>query len=130
MKSKLNNSEKTFGMFISEKRLEKNFSLRGFSRMIEISPEYLSKIENNLRTAPKDHVLRKMAEVLCLDTDDRELLFDLAAESKHYLSLANDLVEYINNNRSVHNTLRLAKRCEMTTVEWQEIFDYISKKYS
>ena len=121
--------KKTFGMFISEKRLAKNISLRGFSRMIEISPEYLSKIENNLRTAPKDHVIKKMAEVLCLDADDRELLFDLAAESKNYLSLATDLVEYINDNSIIHNTLRLSKRCEMTSEEWQEIFDYISKKY-
>lgn len=121
--------KKTFGAFISEKRLAKNISLRGFSRMVEISPEYLSKIENNLRTAPKDHVLNKIAEVLCLDTDDRELLFDLAAESKNYLSLATDLVEYINDNRIIHNTLRLAKRYGMTSEEWQEIYDFISEKY-
>lgn len=51
--------KKTFGAFINEKRLEKNISLRCFSKMIDISSEYLSKIENGLRSAPKDMVLKK-----------------------------------------------------------------------
>lgn len=121
--------KKTFGAFISEKRLQKNISLRGFSRMVGISPEYLSKIENDLRAAPKDVILKKMADELCLNIDEREILFDLAAESKHYLSLATDLVEYIHNNKIINDTLRLAKRYRMTSKEWQEVFDFIYNKY-
>mgnify|MGYP002711581399 CR=1 FL=1 len=58
--------KKTFGAFINEKRLEKNISLRCFSKMIDISSEYLSKIENGLRSAPKDMVLKKIADKLSL----------------------------------------------------------------
>lgn len=121
--------KKTFGEYISEKRLEKDITLRNFSRMIDISPEYLSKLENNLRSAPKDDILEKIAVKLFLNVEERELLFDLAAESKANLSLASDLVEYIRNNEIVHKTLRIAKRCKLTTVEWQEIFDNITKKH-
>lgn len=121
--------KKTFGAFISEKRLAKDISLRSFSQMVDISPEYLSKIENNLRSAPRDIILEKIADKLSLSFGDREILFDLAAESKSSLSLASDLVRYINENEIVHDTLRLAKRCEITTEEWQEIFDYISEKH-
>ncbi len=54
--------KKTFGEFISEKRLEKCISLRTFSNLIDISPEYLSKIENGLRAAPRDEVLNRIAD--------------------------------------------------------------------
>ena len=97
--------------------------------MISISAEYLSKIENGLRSAPKDITLRKMSDKLGLNIEEREKLYDLAAESKTYLSLSSDLIEYINENEIVHKTLRVAKRCEISTEEWQEIFDNISKKH-
>lgn len=74
--------QKKFGMFICEKRLEHNISLRAFSKMVGVSPEYLSKIENNLRSAPRDIILEKIADKLSLSLGDREILFDLAAESK------------------------------------------------
>lgn len=121
--------KKSFGIFLEEKRTLKNISLRGFSRIIGISPEYLSKIENNLRPAPKDIILKKIADKLSLSIEDREILFDLAADSKANLSIATDLIKYIRENEIVHKTLRLAKRYKLSTEEWQEIFDNISKKH-
>ncbi len=117
--------EITFGAFINQKRSGKGLTLREFSKLIEISPEYLSKIENGLRSAPQNNILEKMADKLYLNVEERELLFDLAAKSKPYLSLASDLVEYINENEIVHKTLRLAKRCELTNEEWQKFFEQI-----
>lgn len=72
--------KKTFGAFINEKRLDKDISLRSFFKMIDISPEYLSKLENDLRSAPKDVILEKIADKLLLSIDEKELLFDLVAE--------------------------------------------------
>lgn len=119
----------TFGAFISEKRLAKSISLRTFSRMIDISPEYLSKIENNFRSAPKDVVLDRIVDKLFLNTEEREKLFDLAAESKPYLTLASDLIEYINENKIVHQILRLAKRCNVSTEDLQLLHNILSEKY-
>lgn len=50
-------SRKLFGLFINEKRQIIKMSLRKFAQKIKISPEYLSKIENGERPAPKsqDH---------------------------------------------------------------------------
>lgn len=118
-----------FGFFLNEKRMEKKITLRSFSNMIGISPEYLSKIENNLRSAPRDIILEKISDKLSLSVEDRELLFDLAAESKSNLSLASDLVEYIHENEIVHKTLRMAKRCKLAPEEWQEIFDNICENH-
>lgn len=118
---------KTFGSFINKKRNEKNISLRAFSTMIEISPEYLSKIENSLRSAPKDIVLERIAIALILNPEEKETLFDLAAESKSHMSLSSDLVKYIKENEMIHKAIRLAKRKNLTNKEWQEIFEYISR---
>ena len=121
--------KKTFGAFINEKRLRKDISLRAFSKMIDISPEYLSKIENDLRAAPKDKVLERIANALILSTEEREMLFELAAESKPYASLALDLVGYIKENEMVYKTLRIAKRYNIKNKEWQEIYEFIINKH-
>lgn len=118
-----------FSSFISKKRKEKKMSLREFSRRIGISPEYLSKIENELRSAPKDDTLEKMADKLGLNIDEREMLFDLAADSKPYLSLVSDLLLYIKQNKSIHKALRLAKRCDADEEDWQNFIDFLSEKY-
>ncbi len=123
------NKKQSFGVFISTKRIEKGISLRQFAKSIQISPEYLSKIENELRAVPKDEIVKTIAEKLHLNSDEREILFDLAAESKPYVSLALDLVEYVKENEMVYKTLRIAKRYELKNEEWQYIFDYILKNH-
>ena len=121
--------KKTFGLFVNEKRIEKQITLRNFSCMIDISPEYLSKIENGLRAAPNDEVLERIATQLLLSTDEKEKLYDLAAESKSSPALASDLLVYIKNNGSIHNALRIAKRCGANEEDWQNFIAVLSKKY-
>lgn len=121
--------ENIFGRFIKEKREQRQMSVRGFSVEIGISPEYLSKIENGLRSAPKDYIVERIAEKLVLKQEEKEMLFDLAAESKGINSLASDLIEYINDNELVHKILRIGKRCNVDTTDWQKIIDYLSEKY-
>ena len=72
----------TFGAFVSRKRQEQNVSLRQFSDLIKILPEYLSKIENNERPAPSADILMRMSDELFLSETEKELFFDLAAQSK------------------------------------------------
>lgn len=117
--------KKKFGIFILNKRLEHNYTLREFSRMIGISPEYLSKIENGLRSAPNEDVLNKISNKLVLDVEEKEQLYDLAAQSKPNLSLASDLIEYIQENEMLHKVLRIANRYKLSNKEWKEIFNYI-----
>lgn len=123
---KMNNN---IGIFIKQKRIQKHISLRSFSREIGISAEYLSKIENGFRAAPNEEVLVKMATKLMLSPEEKEKLYDLAADSKPYLSLASDLLLYIKQNKSIHKALRLAKRCGANEEDWQNFIELLSKKY-
>jgi transcriptional regulator with XRE-family HTH domain len=122
--------EELFGAFLHEKRTNKKITLRGLSEQVDISPEYLSKIEHGWRAAPTDEVLDAMAVVLQLSNEEKEIFYDLAAQSKRYPALALDLIMYINENEDVHKALRVAKRSGATKEDWQGFIDFLSKKYS
>lgn len=121
--------KKVFGAYLKEQRETEQISVRKFSQQIGISAEYLSKIENGLRSAPKDEVLENIANRLVFTEEEKENLYDLAAKSKVRLTLASDLMKYINDNESVHKILRIGKRCNVDTQDWQKVLDYLSEKY-
>ncbi len=59
---------KSLGDLIREARTPKG-SLRDFAKKLDITPSYLSDIEND-RRIPAEEVLRRIAELLELDFDD------------------------------------------------------------
>ncbi len=60
--------ERTLGEIIREGRLAKKLGLRELARELDITPLYLSDIEND-RRVPSEDVLRKLAARLDLDVD-------------------------------------------------------------
>ncbi len=64
-----NKSMKSLGELIREARIPMG-SLREFAKKLQITPSYLSDIENDRRTVPAENVLRRMADLLDLDFDD------------------------------------------------------------
>ena len=62
-------TQSEFGGFVREKRLKKNIRLREFSRMVGISPAYISKMEMGESAPPKEENIKKMATILNVDTD-------------------------------------------------------------
>lgn len=120
--------EKTFGSFIFEKRTQKHISLRGLADMIDVSPVYVSSMEKGKRAAPTYPVLMKIADSLLLSDDEKVLMLDLAAKSKNTLTLAEDLLTYINDNEFVHRALRTAKKCNATDEDWQDFIDRLTGK--
>lgn len=118
----------TFGAFISLKRLEKSISLRSFADAVGISPVYASHIERNMRSAPSVPILKRISNILVLNSDEEELMFDLAAKSKSQPTIAADLIEYINAYPTVTKVLRFAKRNNVDEKEWQIIIKLLIEK--
>lgn len=102
-----------FGVFIMQTRIQKEYSLRKFAEKIQISPEYLSKIENRVRPAPCKDILKRMAKELKLNQSEKEKFYDLAAQTKSECFIAVDLAEYINSHPVIYRTLRLSKRMRL-----------------
>jgi len=116
-------NELTLGSFITQKRIEHDYTLRGFAQKIGISPVYQCNIEKGRRPLTSDDTLEKIATVLLLDKEERTLLLDLAAKSKAIPVVASDLPKYINERDIVRVALRTAKDVDATDEEWQEFIE-------
>lgn len=94
----------TFGEYLSNKRKQKEMSLRMLAKELDISPTYLSDVENNRRNALSYEKLQKIIEVLGLEADEQKDLYDLAGKSKD--TIPADVEEYIKENTQVITLLR------------------------
>ena len=119
--------EQTFGSFLREKRIARGLRLRGMAAKLDLSPVYMSNIENDRRAAPSQEYLERMAMLLQLDKPEREWLLDLAAKSKQNRVSA-DLPDYIMDREIVRAALRTAREADATDQEWQDFIDRINRR--
>ena len=101
--------------------------MRGMAAKLDLSPVYMSNIENDRRAAPSQEYLERMALLLQLDKPEREWLLDLAAKSKQNRVSA-DLPDYIMDREIVRAALRTAREADATDQEWQDFIDRINRR--
>ena len=94
---------------------------------LDLSPVYMSNIENDRRAAPSQEYLERMALLLQLDKPEREWMLDLAAKSKQNRVSA-DLPDYIMDREIVRAALRTAREADATDQEWQDFIDRINRR--
>jgi len=114
--------EKTFGAFIKEKRLEKGINLRKLAELLELAPAYISDIENGNRNSPSPDKMEKLVEVLGLNEDERNEMYDLAAKDRDN-TVAPDISEYVKSNDAVRVALRKARNLNLGEQEWLKIIE-------
>lgn len=118
-----------FGEYLKQKRTENNMKAKTMAELLSISPAYLSSLENGSRRPPSYELLKKMAAILKLSTDERYQLFDLAGENKNPPEISNDLTEYIYQNPQILETLRYAMKCRLSDREWRVILSFVNRVY-
>lgn len=116
----------TFGEFVKEKRQKLGITLRAFADELHIAPSYVSDIEKGKRNAPTQEILEDMSRILQLTIEDKNTLYDLAAESKNVI--AKDITQYVSDNKNVRIALRRAKELNLGEEEWLKIIDEIINK--
>ena len=120
----------TFGSFVRNKRmvLEPYISLRKMAELLDISPVYMSNIENDRNPAPKDDILENMAKLLKLTKQETEQMYEMAAKTKAYTAVPGDLPEYISAHEYARIALRVAKDYDATDTEWQEFIEKLKNR--
>ena len=113
-------TEEKFGTFIKEKRIACGITLRGLASEIGIAPAYMSDIEKGHRYPPDKDKLYAIATTLHLSEDDRDKMFDLAANAKEN-TVSPDLPEYIMGNEQVRVALRMARDTNAGDDLWQKM---------
>ncbi|MCL4742827.1 MAG: helix-turn-helix domain-containing protein [Phycisphaerales bacterium] len=67
----MSKAQKSFGQLLRETRVKKGYTLRKFAEMIDVSPTYLSQVEQGkVERPPTAERVRKMAELLDENPDE------------------------------------------------------------
>ena len=119
--------EQTFGSFVREKRQSIGLSLRTLAAKLDLSPVYLSNIENDRRPAPTRAYLERLEQELHLSKVETEQMLDLAAKSQNNRVSA-DLPDYIMDREIVRAALRTAREADATDQEWQDFIDRVNRR--
>ena len=119
--------EQTFGSFVREKRQSIGLSLLTLAAKLDLSPVYLSNIENDRRPAPTRAYLERLEQELHLNKAETEQMLDLAAKSQNNRVSA-DLPDYIMDREIVRAALRTAREADATDQEWQDFIDRINRR--
>ena len=118
----------TFGEYLKQKRLDKEITLRGFAKLVDISPVYLCDLEKGRKAAPSMEVMQKMVSKLALNKEESERFYDLAALEQTAKNLIpKDLNAFLKDNRVIVSALRTAKDLDATDEEWQDFIDKLRK---
>ena len=118
----------TFGEYLKQKRLDKEITLRGFAKLVDISPVYLCDLEKGRKAAPSMEVMQKMVSKLALNKEESERFYDLAAlEQTAKNPIPKDLNAFLKDNHVIVSALRTAKDLDATDEEWQDFIDKIRK---
>ena len=116
-----------FGVFIAQKRLEKDVKLRPIAEKLGVSVTYLSDIIKGRRNPPDIGGLEALAKILNLSEGEREKMLDLAGRERKQVSP--DLIEYIMDEAlpNVRVTLRRAKCLGLGDDFWREVNQLVDK---
>ena len=118
--------KKTFGGFITEKRLERSLSLRKFAEMIDLSAPFWTEVEKGRKNPPKLEKLETIATVLGLSEEEKTEMFDLAGKDRD--DVAPDLPNYIMGNDYVSAALRTARDLGASEDDWERFVEELKKR--
>lgn len=120
--------KKTFGEFLTEKRKSRGVLMKDLADELGVSKVYLCDVEKGRKAAPKSEHLKIIAEQLNLNEEERNTMYDLAAEAQAYQKgISPDLPEYIMENDIVRAALRTAKKYNINDEEWLDFIRRIEK---
>lgn len=123
-----------FKEFLTLKRKQKGFTLRGFAKELGISPAFLSDLESGNRVIPANskkypNLLNKIISTLKLDQNDTDLITKLADESmlsKDKVSI--EVRNYLQNVPLAQQALRKAQQNNISNEEREEFIKLIERK--
>ena len=115
-----------FGEFISQKRIEKQITLRKMAGMLGVSAPFLTDVEKDRRNPFDMEKLTQLTKILGLSNEERELMFNLAGKKRN--AVAPDLPEYIMERDYVSAALRTARDLDAGEEEWNQFVKELKER--
>ena len=111
-----------FGDYVRQRRNELNLSLRYVAQELEITPAYLSDIEQGNRQAPCK-LLDRFIKILQIEEDKQQDFIDLAFQNRNIC--APDLIEYLIANKMARVAIRSAIE---ENISGEELFHLVQNR--
>lgn len=118
--------ELSLGETIRFFRKRKGLSLRELAKNSNVSPIYISELENGKKINPSEEILHRI--VKGLDLTQTDMIYLLDRYSVETGRISPDITEYIINNRLVQIALRVAKEKGASQKDWARFIINIYKK--
>ena len=115
-----------FGEFLQRKREEKQITLRKMAEQLSFSAPFLSDVEKDRRNPPELAKLEQIAEILGLDDNDKQTMYNLAGKKRD--SVAPDLPDYIMKRDYVAAALRTARDLDAGEEEWLQFVKELKER--
>lgn len=121
-----------FGIYLTQKRQEKGFTLRELASLVNISHTYLYNIENGFKSPPNDKLLLELADALELSENAKRIWFDISAKTKYFFDKSNyhlptDILKYLSDCDSACDTIIKVKELKIEDEIWNKILKEIEK---
>ena len=114
------------GDFIAKKRVERKITVRKMAEMLGVSAPFLTDVEKDRRNPFDYEKLVKLADILQLSDEERDLMFDLAGKKRD--TVAPDLPDYIMDHDYVSAALRKARDLGAGEEEWNKFVEDLKKR--
>ena len=118
----------SFGSYLEFIRKEKGRSLRETARAIDVTATFYSKVERGLKAPLTAERIEAVARFLLLTDEEKDRLYDLAANWKGELSLPEDCAEYAKQIPSAVDALRVARGMGMGESEWAQMVEDLKRR--
>ncbi len=113
-----------FGTFVRNRRQELGITLRDFALQLNISPAYVSDIENGNRYAPVNY-LEQVASILKIENDELYYFYDIAGCTHGNWP---DINEYLAKNPNARKALRLARDKNISEQQLVQFIEQLKPK--
>lgn len=113
-----------FGEFITAQRLKPDvdISLRKLAENMDVSAPFWCDIEKNRKMPSMDLAkLNKLADILKLNSAEKNEMFDLAGKSRKELPA--DVNHYVLTNSNIVTALRTAKELNYSNADWKRMIE-------
>lgn len=114
-----------FGKYLRLLREKNGYSLRKLAKISDISPYYISYLENGKKTNPSIKILAKLFKALNMSKPEIEKFLDLYAKTNNSVSC--DIVDFIMENDDIRETIRSKRDEPGSSPSWD---DFIKKIYN
>lgn len=116
--------ERTFGIFLRQRREELGLTLRELASKLQVTAAYLSDIEKGNRRAPINYI-GELCIALEISEEERVLFEDLA-NITHKMACP-DMEPYLRNKEIARVALRKARDRDISDEKWAEILRIIDE---